>query len=156
MFEFPKVPVDQISEKNDFYIFPKGIYHFRIEEAESKISDKGNPMLALIIIISDNAGHTGKVWDYIVSDPKMAWKHHHLCMSIGHEEFYTDQKINVNVLVGMGGMVELGIKDDPNYKRKNKVIDYVLRGTTTATTGDTPANVSDDGFNDGFNDGISF
>ena len=140
MFKFPRVPVEELNKKKEYYIFPKGTYYFKIENAEQSVSKAGNHQLVLILEITDDEGRKVRVWDYIVYDEKMAWKFHHLCQAIGKEELYTYGEVNLKMLEGCGGKVDIDISKSSGYDPKNKVTDYVPQGTSEDSAVDNDFN----------------
>ena len=122
MFNFPRIPVEELNTRE---ILEPGKYPFRIVEANEKISSTGNPMIELKLEVSSNDGNTVTVYDYLVSTEKMAWKCHHLCCAIGHEELYINGKVNVKSLEGTGGYLSLKIANHPEHGKSNKVKDYI-------------------------------
>jgi len=126
MFNFPKVSVEELNKPVERTVFPKGIYPFVIVTAQVKVALKsGNEMLSIMIKVSSEHGKSVNIFDNLVNLESMAWKHHHLCKSIGQEDLYTQGAVNPKGLEGCGGMVEIIIEDDQKYGKRNKVKDYV-------------------------------
>ncbi len=122
MFNFPKVAVEDLDKR---IILPAGIYFFRIDSAELKKSKQGNQMIELRLTVSTDSGESAVVFDYIVSMDKMAWKCHHLCCSIGHEELYTEGTVNADFLKGKGGQLQIEIDNKDPLNVRNRVKDYI-------------------------------
>ena len=154
MFKFPNVPVDQLTQRN---VLTEGIYPFRVETSEHKVANTGNEMIALKIIVTTPEGKEVPVWDNLMLMETMAWKCHHFCCTIEHEELYTQGELNANGFVGMGGQVliytnkknkDRNIKMElPKSEWRNAVKDYIKPEDLANVTSEA-APAIDPSFND--------
>lgn len=126
MFQF-----DYISANDDIQrgLLAEGQYPFYVKQITEKPSkSSGKMMKEIILVIHDDHGKEHLVWDYIVAAKGMEWKSRHFLYSLGLGDMYeAKQAIPEHMLTNKKGFVSIGISNDPGFKPKNKVLDYINR-----------------------------
>ena len=141
---------EQMKSKKIYFLVPKGIYDFEVVESRFKISNSGNPMISLILKITDNQGVERLIFDNLIAIDMWEWKTRHFCDSVGLEKEYDEDKFNDNVCLFQRGKLSLGIqkgnkKDDGTfYPDKNVVDDYLPRTANQGSVAKAMASVVGD------------
>jgi hypothetical protein len=113
-------------------LMPDGLYSFEVTKAERKISQAGNPMAALQLLVWEVSGKSRIVFDYLIfSDVSMCIKKvKHFCDTTGLKAEYLQGNIPED-LSGLSGKLWIVTQDeqvDPKtgkrYPKKNVVDDY--------------------------------
>jgi hypothetical protein len=134
-----------------------GIYDFEVLEAEDKVSKSDNEMIAIEIKVFDGEGGYRKVKDWLLDS--MAYKVRHFCETAGLLKEYEAGKFEAFDCLNRGGKVKIGIEKskDPQYKDRNRVVDYVKSDEAVAMTRSAPARKpAMAGADDPFGDEIPF
>lgn len=102
-----------------------GIYEYEVIEAEEKVSQAGNDMIALKLNILLPNDKQKIIYDYLLE--AMEWKVGHFCESLGMLDDYEQNYISAAKCQGKKGLVKVFIQKDPKglYPDKNSVQDYI-------------------------------
>lgn len=111
-------------------LFPKGVYDFKVISSEYYRSEKGNDMIVVSLRLetfSDGKLISTIVKDWLPFDGVMDWKLRHFCDSIGATEAYDKGELDIELLVGTTGKVDIYIsKPTEKYpNEKNAVSNYL-------------------------------
>lgn len=136
---------------NAIDIVPDGVYDFQVIKSTRKDSKAGNPMAALQLMIWDKEGKERLVFDYLVfSQVNLNIKKlSHFCKAVGLEKEYLSGKVPED-LTSYSGKVIIGTQDEmPNptggvYAKKNIVVDYVKRDSSSLSGKDVVTEFKDD------------
>lgn len=112
-------------EGREFPLLPEGVYRFEIANVVRAQSSSGNMMYQLRIKCTDDAGHTGNVFDNLVETQKCEWRFHQFFNSIGMDMDVERDTVRVMDSIGEVGKVHIKIEQNPGYKDKN-IVDYYL------------------------------
>lgn len=115
-------------EKVDFldglaYCELLGAYTKRYKEEELMVSRKGDPMMMLKWSVTDRAGNTGKISDYITS--AMRFKIQNLCNVLKIPSFYDEVSGKFDVRAFSGQNCCAVIKKDENDQYGSKIEKYI-------------------------------
>ncbi len=112
-------------EINDEALWPKGIYGFEVVSAEEKTSSKGNEMIEIQLVVSDDQNRTRKLRDWIMD--AMPEKQLNFCEAGGLMKQYESGNISARDCIGVTGYLKLVIQEDKTgqYPAKNSVANYV-------------------------------
>ena len=116
-------------ELNTFKLLPEGMYPFRVIKSEDMLSNNGNDMIKITLLIFHGEGKTITIYDYLLE--KLAYKLRHFCESVGILEKYQLGILEAHDCESREGYVHIKIekgKEKPeggNYPDKNVVKDYV-------------------------------
>lgn len=119
--KFPPKTDEQIAREN---CLPIGDYDFEVVTAEDKISQKGNPMIALQLRVFDSGGRPFTVRAYLME--AMAFQMRHFCYAVGLGEKYEAGELLAADCVGRAGRLTLKIEEQAGYMPKNAVKDYIV------------------------------
>jgi len=107
--------------------FKPGDYDFIIYQAEEKLSQAGNEMLALQLHVFNREGDKRTIFDYILSTDSAQWKARHLMESIGLARRYDQGIIEPREIEGKPGRCKLNfVAATGQYPAKNSVADYLV------------------------------
>lgn len=109
------------ADNNPTELLPAGVYAFRCEGAEDKLSTNGNDMIELTL----NVNGKKKVWDNLVALDSMTWKIKHFFESCGMIEHFEKGEIKPVNCKGKTGLCRIKIEKGKNGKERNVVDDYV-------------------------------
>lgn len=131
-FDYEPMNEEECEKAKQFELLEAGIYNFKVVEAIAKNSKSGNPMIQILIKITDQNGVEHGIYDYLVSTRQMMWKFKHFCDSIGLSKEYENKQFQTHLSLWKTGKASIGFqpgnkKDDGTYYRdKNIVEDYVM------------------------------
>jgi hypothetical protein len=112
-----------------FKLLEPGVYPFQVIFAESKVSQAGNPMINMKLLITDSTGRASTVRDFLME--KIDYKLRHFCFSVGLEETYTSGALTPDFCSGREGYAKIAVDQyttkDGREGEKNIVQDYLLK-----------------------------
>lgn len=102
-----------------------GIYEFEVFDAVDKISDAGNEMIMLKMLIIDENNRERWIYDNLLD--AMAHKVRHFCEATGLLEKYNSELLVANDCIGKKAHLQIIIKKDKKgqYGDNNSVKDYI-------------------------------
>lgn len=128
---YKKMSREESDQPREYPLCAPGIYPFTVKKAQAKMSQGGNEMIALeLIVLCDHIEYT--VFDYLVGTETMAWKIRHFCDAVKLDKEYEDDSFDALMCRGRSGFADIGkqeAKEKPGggmYAAKNVVLDYVL------------------------------
>jgi len=126
-------------KKEKKQLFAVGEYDFTVKEAEERVSGNGNKMIELTLVVSNEAGETTTVKDYLLAKQPRKLREAAYACGIG-AKFETGKIVDAD-FVDRRGRLRLKIEKDANgeYPPKNVVRQYVI-GTIAKLL---PANIDD-------------
>lgn len=101
-----------------------GVYQFRVNHAEEKVSKAGNPMIELKMVIwVGSSEHI--IYDYLL--PNAESKLRHFCYGTNMDSKYQSGTLSANDCLGKQGNLRLTIQKDKSgkYGPRNSVADYI-------------------------------
>tara|TARA_R110002110_G_scaffold258930_1_gene474705 strand:+ start:215 stop:643 length:429 start_codon:yes stop_codon:yes gene_type:complete len=126
---------EDVKENTSFEPWEKGIYEAEIIEAEKMQSKKGNDMIRLNVLVTDDDGKTTRIYDYIVI-PSLLYKLKSICRCMNWE---FDGTLDESTLVDTRYRVKLGIdKGNAEYPEPKNKIDKYVEGLTKSTPNVNP------------------
>jgi hypothetical protein len=144
----------QSQEERDnsrFNILPQGNYYFEILSADlhtSKASGKQMVKLTLAVKQDKYSDNYNQVFDYL-SDGKFGYKIADLYKSIGHEDMYFREELNMEFVKGKSGYLKLGIRPaNGQYGPSNTVLDYITKSNANVKEENLVPISSDEDFDD--------
>lgn len=130
--KFPPKTDEQIAREN---CMPIGDYDFEVVEAVDKISQKGNPMIALQLrVFGPERAMTVRA--YLME--AMAFQMRHFCFAVGLGKEYEAGELAAANCIGRTGRLTLKIEDQPGYMPKNAVKDYIVPAAGEAPASPSP------------------
>lgn len=123
------------TEEEVLNLFKEGIYNFKVKAAEDKISQAGNPMIKLTLMVWDNAGNERYVVDYLME--KLMYKVKHFCDAVGLEKKYAAGAFEASDCINKTAQCKLRIEESDGYLPQNRVQDY-LKGEEKAKKEEEP------------------
>lgn len=107
-------------------LFPRGGYRFEVVSASEKESRAGNAMIELHLRVTDAAGVSRLVVDYLLEQWPLKFRH--AAEACGLIEKYEVGELAGQDFVGKTGKVTLTIQKDKakKFPDKNAVADYVV------------------------------
>lgn len=112
-----------------FKLLQPGVYPFQVIFAEAKVSQAGNPMINMKLLVTDPTGRSSTVRDFLME--KIDYKLRHFCFGTGLEETYTNGKLTSDFCSGREGYAKIAIDkyttQDGREGEKNIVQDYLLK-----------------------------
>ena len=125
-------PITEAEAKSNMRtVLPKGTYYFKVLEAEETARKATGALMFKLKIEAWADGPRAHVYDYVCTDV-MEHKLRHLCYGIGIGAEYEQGEVYAADIYGRTGQVDLKVEDDPDYGRRNVVVDYVTSGTDPA------------------------
>lgn len=117
-------PADATESTASLKLLPEGTYELKVQEAEERVSSKGNPMIALELIVS---GHPGiLIREYLVATPAAMFKIKNFCEAAGLMSEYNAGRITENTVRGVRVGARITIEDGTDgYSDKNRVEEFV-------------------------------
>lgn len=128
-------------------LLPAGEYDYEVVSAAEKTSKTGNDMIELRLRIF--AGESERsLTDYLLE--AMPAKLKHFCDSHGMSQHYTNGTLHARDCEMLMGRCKVGVEKDRagKYPDKNRVIDYVVGRTVSASANGVPT-FPDTGVSDG-------
>lgn len=112
---------------------------FNVLDAQEATSEKGNPMIKLLLECWDCLGKKGTIFDYLIFTDNVfcARKIKHFCYAVGLEKEYESGKLNHFECQGKSGDLLIGIQKDKTgaHPDKNTVLDFLkLSGRSNSPT----------------------
>jgi len=104
-------------------LMPEGFYPFEVINAEEKISNSGNPMIALKLKVWDADGKERGMLDWIM--PSFARKLKHFCKITDMLDKYSAGTLLAEDCEGKSGHLRVANERDKDGKMRNRVADYV-------------------------------
>lgn len=113
-------------------LLKKGDYPFQVISAKEKISQNGNPMIALMLRVWDESGGEHNVFDNLMMS--VEYKLRHFCYSVGLGEMSEKGEFDCDLVINKMGVCKLYIQEDKNgqYPPKNSVADYLINNDNEA------------------------
>lgn len=135
----------QIAEEG---LIPAGtVCDFEVLEAEGKLSNAGNEMVAVKLKVWRPNGSTTLIFDWLLTD--MMWKLKAFADAVGMTAEYDRGELPPEAMIGRAGKLKVGIRPaSGDWPAKNSVTGYVK--PEGATAGAAPAKKAD------LNDDIPF
>ena len=106
-------------------VWGRGLYAFRVVDAEERISEAGNEMIDLKIELHKRDGATKIVHDYLLAKGPAAAKFLHACVVCGVLDKWKAGVVSADDFVGKSGRLKLSIQTRKQWPTKNVVTDYV-------------------------------
>lgn len=111
-------------EVDDMNVLEPGTYDFEVVEAEEKVSNSGNEMVAINMKVFRKDGSFAFVRDWLMNMDN--YYAQHKCRAF----LETTGRDEVNEYVqGATGLVALQIEETPQYGKQNKVVGYPTERT---------------------------
>jgi hypothetical protein len=104
-------------------VWARGVYPFRIVDAEEGVSAAGNEMIEVKIEITKRDGQRRIIRDYLLA--KRPAKLLHAATVCGLIEKYEAGEVDAEDFIGKSGNLKLGIQTSKQWPTKNVVSDYV-------------------------------
>jgi hypothetical protein len=113
----------EIQEMN---LFEPGEYDFQVLEAHDAFSAKGNEMIKLKLLFTNDEGRQQIIFDYLMA--AIPHKLKHACDCIGHADKYASGSILAEDFINKSGCAKIFIQKDRTgqYPDKNAVADYIV------------------------------
>lgn len=138
-FNFKHKSEDELQEirNQSLQIWPVGIqYQFEVKAFNPTIfQNSGNSGVKMVLEIYNAEGGLKNIEALLIDMDKMLWQTKAFCDSVGHPEWYENDSIPEDKVIGARGILTLGIKKGaPNseeggfYPDKNVVKSYI-KGT---------------------------
>jgi len=145
------------SQRSGFELLPAGEYDIEVLEAEERLSQKGNQMIALTLQARHPDGYDARVWDYLVSVQAAVFKIKMFCEATGLQQQFERGRLTAEECVGRRAKATVIIDEgrdgfsDRNSIQEYRAADSAPRGIATnpdegeaaATTPAEPMPVSD-------------
>lgn len=93
----------------------EGCATFCVTSAEEAVSSTGNDMIKLKIVVEDENGASGTVFDHLVSTPKTQWKIKQFLCGIGQEDHYKRGELLASFCDGAVGKCRIKKKADSKW-----------------------------------------
>jgi hypothetical protein len=110
-------------------MLPEGIYPFEVMQATDKISQAGNEMIELKLVVFGD-GSTPHVFDYLLE--KLAYKLRHFAETTGLLAAYEAGELTAEMCLNRDGYCKLAVEKKAGYEPRNTVKDYVPRDKAAA------------------------
>ena len=91
----------------------------------------GNPMMMLVLKVTDSSGMTGKIITYLVNH--VQWKIYEFCKSIGHEEYYHEGLLNPVILMDCTGRCEIKTERDHKGNERSVIVTFYPKNDGPST-----------------------
>lgn len=117
------------SEMSAFKILAEGEADFKVQEVIEAVSKKtGEPMLKVVLSVTDANGNNGLVDEYILSSGP--WKLKNLCWAVNRPDIYnesSDGKLNSIRLVAERGrcIIKTDKPENPKFNERSIVAKYI-------------------------------
>lgn len=124
------VTEEEIKRRN---LLDPGIYDFVVHDATEKISMRsGNPMIELVLKVTDLTGKVHTLLDYLVDNEYSDHKIRHLSECSGVLESYENGEIFANDFINKKGKVKITIRKDKSGQEddRNFIKDYIVNKVT--------------------------
>lgn len=121
-----KFPPKTKEEAMSAGLVKKGDYQFQVISAKEKISQNGNPMIALMLRIWDESGSEHNIFDNLMMS--VEYKLRHFCYSVGLGEMSEKGEFDYDLVLNRMGVCKIYIQEDKSgqYAPKNSVSDYLI------------------------------
>lgn len=120
------------ARRSGFELLPAGIYDIEVLEAEERVSQKGNQMVALTLTASHPEGYESRVWDYLVSTPAAVFKIRMFCEAADLMKQFDSGRLQATDCIGRRLAARIGVEPGRDgYSDRNTIIDYQAPGTKT-------------------------
>jgi hypothetical protein len=111
-------------------VLEAGDYPFKIIKAEEKISQSGNPMIEIYVLLNAGGSATGRSNDWLLDKEGSTRKRKHLLYAINKGHLWKNHELRPSDLIGSVGKCtvtkEKKDKNDPaNLTMINKITDYI-------------------------------
>ncbi len=142
--------------RSSFELLPTGEYDVEVMEAEERVSQKGNQMIALTLQARHPDGYEARVWDYLVSVPAAVFKIKMFCESAGLEAQFKGGRLTADECVGRKTRAKIIVEEGRDgFADRNSVEAYLSpdappKGIATmpesqdAAASDPPPHVTED------------
>ena len=104
-------------------LLPEGVYPFEVMQATDKISQAGNEMIELKLVVFGD-GSTPHVFDYLLE--KLAYKLRHFAETTGLLAAYEAGELTAEMCLNREGYCKLAVEKKAGYEPRNTVKDYVV------------------------------
>jgi hypothetical protein len=111
-------------------LLPEGVYPFEVMQATDKISQAGNEMIELKLVVFGDES-TPHVFDYLLE--KLAYKLRHFAETTGLLAAYEAGELTAEMCLNKEGYCKLAVEKKAGYDPRNTVKDYVVKDKTAAT-----------------------
>ena len=102
-----------------------GESHYKVTNVEQRVSQAGNPMIALTLSITDKNDNQCVSFDNLVFTKKAIWKLSQFCKSCGREGLYKQDNLDPNDLLGASGMCLTKYEPNKDGKEFIRVGEYL-------------------------------
>lgn len=126
VFKYTAQSKEQMEINRSGLLF-QGYYHLHILKAEEHVSRSGNNMVRLTLSAQKNKFSTGGKWitDYLINNEKFGHKIYDLYKSMGHEDLYFKEEIDLDFITGKWAFGEVGVKPAKGeYGPSNCILKY--------------------------------
>lgn len=96
---------------------------FEIKTATHAMSSKGNEMIKLELVLTDDVGGSDHIFDYLVASDAQAciWKIGRLCQALGYEDNYLNGDLPVHLLTQKKGRCIVKLQKGKPYINKEGI-----------------------------------
>lgn len=117
---FEPISDTDYQKSQTFTPWPAGKYACSIFECEEQVSKAGNPMFKCNVEIVNNAGHSRKVYCYLIAEGEAAWQLRAASEAFGLLEKYKAGELSPIDFEMLGAMAIVGIQPAKGeYQAKN-------------------------------------
>lgn len=124
-----------------FDLLPEGMYDVKVIEAEERVSQKGNQMIALTLSARHPDGYDCRIWDYLVSTSAAVFKIRMFCHGADLMKQFESGRLKASECIGRTLTAKIGVESGRDgYSDRNTIIDYQPSGAVPAgisTTGES-------------------
>lgn len=116
-------------EMTAFKILKEGEASFKVQDVIESVSKKtGEPMLKVVLSVTDELGNNSLIDDYILASGP--WKLKNLCWAVNKPEIYTessDGRLNPMKLIAEKGrcVIKTDKPDNPKFNERSVIAKYI-------------------------------
>jgi hypothetical protein len=119
-------PADAVEQPTGPRLLDPGTYELKVQDAEERVSSKGNPMIALVL---EAVAHPGvQIREYLVATQAAMFRIRNFCEAAGLLEKFNAGRLTEDDCRGVTVRARVMVEEGGEYPDKNRVEEYLKPG----------------------------